>query len=201
MKLLIASNNANKIREIKAILGGCFDEILSLREAGYDIDPEENGVTFEENAVIKAQAVADLTGLPALADDSGLEVDCLHGAPGVYSARYCGYHGDDAANNAKLIEEVSKFPDPRGAQYACALALIFPGKVPIITKGVCRGTIQLEPKGHNGFGYDPYFIPDGFDKTFAELPAEVKNGMSHRAKALELLKQQLSGLSRKENAQ
>ena len=192
MKLLIASNNQNKIREIKAILGGYFDEILSLKEAGLNIDPEENGTTFSENAVIKAQAVVDATGLPALADDSGLEIDCLNGAPGVYSARYCGYHGDDEANNRKMVQEVSRFPAPRGAQYACALALIFPGNKPIITKGICRGTITLEPKGHNGFGYDPYFIPEGMDKTFAELPAEVKNRMSHRAKALELLKEKLA---------
>ena len=191
MKLLIASNNQNKIWEIKTILGGYFDEILSLKEAGLEIAPEENGKTFSENAVIKAQAVVDRTGIPALADDSGLEVDCLNGAPGVYSARYCGYHGDDEANNRKLISEVSCFPAPYGAQYACALALIFPGKTPILTEGICRGTIVLEPKGHNGFGYDPYFIPEGMDKTFAELPAEIKNGMSHRAKALELLKEKL----------
>ena len=128
MKLLIASNNAHKIREIKEILGDLFDEILSLREAGVSADPEETGETFEENARIKAEAILQLTGCAALADDSGLEVDALGGAPGVHSARYCGRHGDDDANNALLLRNLAGVPAPRTARFVSAVALARPGQ-------------------------------------------------------------------------
>lgn len=191
MKLLIASNNAHKIREIKEILGGVFDEILSLREAGVSADPEETGETFEENARIKAECILALTGCAALADDSGLAVDALGGAPGVHSARYCGRHGDDDANNALLIRNLSGVPAPRTARFVSAVALARPGRPTLICTGTCEGTVGFEPHGDNGFGYDPYFTPLGMDKTFAELPAEVKNRMSHRAHALEALRRAL----------
>ena len=191
MKLLIASNNAHKIREIKEILGDLFDEILSLREAGVSADPEETGETFEENARIKAEAILQLTGCAALADDSGLEVDALGGAPGVHSARYCGRHGDDAANNALLLRNLAGVPAPRTARFVSAVALARPGQPTRICRGTCEGTVGFAPRGNNGFGYDPYFTPLGMDKTFAELPAEVKNGMSHRAHALAALRRAL----------
>ena len=191
MKLLIASNNAHKIREIKEILGDLFDEILSLREAGVSADPEETGETFEENARIKAEAILQLTGCAALADDSGLEVDALGGAPGVHSARYCGRHGDDDANNALLLRNLAGVPAPRTARFVSAVALARPGQPTRICRGTCEGTVGFAPRGNNGFGYDPYFPPLGMDKTFAELPAEVKNGMSHRAHALAALRRSL----------
>lgn len=191
MKLMIASNNEHKIREIKAIVGGYFDEVLSQREAGVTLDVEENGSTFEENALLKAQALFDVTGCAALADDSGLMVDALDGEPGVYSARYAGQHGDDAANNSLLIEKLKDVPAPRTAHFVSAIALVRPGKLPMLAKGFCDGQILFEPRGNNGFGYDPYFLPDGMSKTFAELSGEIKNAMSHRAFALQKLKKML----------
>ena len=187
MKLLIASNNAHKITEIKAIVGDFFDEVLSLREAGVEAEVEENGATFADNARIKAEAICQLTGCAALADDSGLMVDALGGEPGVYSARYAGGHGDDAANNAKMMEKMAGVTE-RGAQFVCSIALARPGVPLVVAEGVCRGNIADAPRGENGFGYDPYFVPEGMTRTFAELPAEIKNGISHRARALEQLK-------------
>lgn len=192
MKLLIASNNAHKVREIKALIGEYFDQVLSLQEAGIEADVEETGTTFAENARIKAEAIANLSGCAAIADDSGLMVDALGGAPGVYSARYAGHHGDDAANNALLIRNLSDVPAPRTAQFVSSIALVRPGRPVLITTGVCPGTITFEPHGNNGFGYDPYFVPDGMTQTFAELPAEVKNAISHRARALDALKKTLA---------
>ena len=186
MKLMIASNNEHKIREIKAIVGGYFDEVLSQREAGVTLDVEENGSTFAENALLKAQALFDVTGCAALADDSGLMVDALDGEPGVYSARYAGQHGDDAANNSLLIEKLKDVPAPRTAHFVSAIALVRPGKLPMLAKGFCDGQILFEPRG-----YDPYFLPDGMSKTSAELSGEIKNAMSHRAFALQKLKKML----------
>lgn len=193
MKLLIASNNAHKITEIKAIVGDFFDEVLSLREADVEADVEENGATFADNARIKAEAICRMTGCAALADDSGLMVDALGGEPGVYSARYAGVHGDDAANNAKLMEKMAGVPEnERGAQFVSVIALARPGMPLVVAEGVCRGTLTDAPRGENGFGYDPYFVPEGMTRTFAELPAEIKNGISHRARALDALKKLLT---------
>ena len=193
MKLLIASNNAHKIKEIKAIVGDYFDEVLSLREAGVAVDVEENGTTFAENARIKAEAILSLTGCAALADDSGLMVDALGGEPGVYSARYAGEHGNDQANNAKMIENLKGVPaGKRGAQFVSSIALARPGQPTVTTNGVCRGEITFEARGCNGFGYDPYFVPEGMTLTFAELSGEIKNAISHRARALDALKKVLS---------
>lgn len=193
MKLLIASNNAHKIKEIRAIVGDYFDEVLSLREAGVAVDVEENGTTFAENARIKAEAILSLTGCAALADDSGLMVDALGGEPGVYSARYAGEHGNDQANNARMIENLKGVPaGKRGAQFVSSIALARPGRPTVTTNGVCRGEITFETRGCNGFGYDPYFVPEGMTLTFAELSGEIKNAISHRARALDALKKVLS---------
>ncbi|MDD3243068.1 MAG: XTP/dITP diphosphatase [Eubacteriales bacterium] len=187
-ELIIASNNPGKIREMKAILAPWFGQVLSMREAGVDTEVEETGETFAENARLKAQAVCRLSGKPALADDSGLAVDVLGGEPGVYSARYCGRHGDDEANNQKLVREVTPFaPDTRTAHYACTVCLAYPDGRVLEAYGECAGLIRTLPAGTGGFGYDPYFYLPQYGKTMAELPADVKNGMSHRWRALQAL--------------
>lgn len=184
MKLLIASNNAHKITEIKAIVGDFFDEVLSLREAGVEADVEENGTTFADNARIKAEAICRMTGCAALADDSGLMVDALGGAPGVYSARYGGRH-TDAERIALLLENMKDVPDEqRTAQFACAVTCLMPDGRKIAVQGVCPGVILRAPRGEGGFGYDPVFYLPELGKTFAELAGEEKNRISHRGRAL-----------------
>ena len=182
-KLIVASNNKNKLREFAAIMGGRF-EIVSMRDAGVDADIEENGTTFEENALIKAEYVAKVTGCAAIADDSGLEVDALGGAPGVYSARYCGRHGDDEANNELLLENLKNVPAPRTGRYVAAIALVRDGKEPIVRRGTCDGEILFERRGTGGFGYDPLFVCET-GETFAEVSAETKNAISHRKRGIE----------------
>ena len=182
-KLIVASNNKNKLREFAAIMGGRF-EIVSMRDAGVDADIEENGTTFEENALIKAEYVAKVTGCAAIADDSGLEVDALGGAPGVYSARYCGRHGDDEANNDLLLENLKNVPAPRTGRYVAAIALVRPGKEAIVRRGTCDGEILFERRGAGGFGYDPLFVCET-GETFAEVSAETKNAISHRKRGIE----------------
>ena len=182
-KLIVASNNKNKLREFAAIMGGRF-EIVSMRDAGVDADIEENGTTFEENALIKAEYVAKVTGCAAIADDSGLEVDALGGAPGVYSARYCGRHGDDEANNDLLLENLKNVPAPRTGRYVAAIALVRDGKEPIVRRGTCDGEILFERRGTGGFGYDPLFVCET-GETFAEVSAETKNAISHRKRGIE----------------
>lgn len=183
-RLVIASNNANKVREIKAILGSRFLDIVSMGEAGLDMEVEETGETFEENAILKASAVAEAAGCWALADDSGICVDALGGGPGVYSARYSG-RGDEA-NNKKLLTELQGRTD-RAARYMCVMALANPKGIIITAEGRCEGSIGHEPKGRRGFGYDPLFFVEDYSCTMAELPDEVKNGISHRKHALEAL--------------
>lgn len=191
MKLLIASNNAHKIREIKEILGDLFDEILSLREAGVSADPEETGETFEENARIKAEAILQLTGCAALADDSGLEVDALGGAPGVHSARYTGRHEDsDAARYTLLLHNLGDRTD-RTARFVSCICCTFPNGDVLRARGTCEGSILFAPRGENGFGYDPVFQPDGYTCSMAELRPEEKNAISHRGNALKILKEEL----------
>ena len=182
-KLIVASNNKNKLREFAAIMGGRY-EIVSMREAGIDCDIEENGTTFEENALIKAEFVAKATGCAAIADDSGLEVDALGGAPGVYSARYCGRHGDDEANNDLLLENLKDVPAPRTGRYVAAIALVRPGKDAIVRRGTCDGEILFERRGTGGFGYDPLFVCET-GEIFAEVSAETKNAISHRKRGIE----------------
>ena len=182
-KLIVASNNKNKLKEFGAILGSRY-EIVSMREAGVDTDIEENGTTFEANALIKAEYVAKVTGCAAIADDSGLEVDALGGAPGVYSARYCGRHGDDEANNDLLLENLKNVPSPRTGRYVAAIALVRPGKEAIVRRGTCDGEILFERRGTGGFGYDPLFVCET-GETFAEVSAETKNAISHRKRGIE----------------
>lgn len=191
--LIIASNNAHKIAEIKAILDGLFAPIVSLREAGIDIDVVEDGDTFEANALIKARAIAALCPDSAvLADDSGLEVDALGGQPGVYSARYAGEGHDDAANNKKLLQALADVPDDeRSARFVSAIALLRPGQDELVVRGSCDGVIGHAPRGTNGFGYDPLFVFPDRSQTFAELTEDEKNAISHRGRSLAMLRERV----------
>ncbi|MCI7137506.1 MAG: RdgB/HAM1 family non-canonical purine NTP pyrophosphatase [Candidatus Limivicinus sp.] len=190
MKLIIASNNNHKLIEIKAILGGLFEEIVSMREAGIEHETVEDGSSFMENAVKKAKEIAELSGCCALADDSGICVDALDGAPGIYSARFCGHHGDDEANNRLLLKKLEGRGD-RGAHYACAIALVYPDGRQVCAEGYMYGQIGYEEKGENGFGYDPLFFLPEYGCTAAQLSPEQKNQISHRASALHALLAQL----------
>ncbi len=190
MKLILASNNAHKLLEIKAILGGLFEEILSMREAGIEHETVEDGSTFMENAEKKAREIMELSGCCALADDSGLCVDALGGAPGIYSARFCGRHGDDSANNRLLLEKLQDVED-RGAHYTCAIALARPDGSIVEAEGYLYGEIAREEAGSNGFGYDPLFYLPDYGCTSAQISPEEKNRISHRAQALHLLVQKL----------
>lgn len=184
MKLLVATRNRHKLAEIRAILGSEGLELVSPDEVGRLPLVEENAATFEGNARCKAVTLAVASGLWALADDSGLEVDALQGAPGVRSARYAGAQADDAANNAKLLNALRGTTDRR-ARFRCVLVLAAPDGRTWSVRGVCEGWILKAPRGRQGFGYDPLFVPCGHEATFAELPAEVKNAISHRASALQ----------------
>ena len=193
MKLLLATNNAHKVREIREILGEDFPEMATLKEAGLDIDVVEDGLTFCDNAVKKAEETLRVSGWDAaLADDSGLIVDALNGAPGVYSARYAGEGHDDAANNAKLMRDMTDVPtEQRTCRFASAVALAREGKETICVMGYAEGMLLTEARGSNGFGYDPYFFYPPLGKSFAELNAEEKNSVSHRKHALEALLDEL----------
>ena len=184
--LVIASNNPHKIREISQMLDDTL-HVISMEEAGFTEEIDENGDTFEANAIIKAKAVAMATGLCALGDDSGLTVDALNGEPGVLSARYAGVHGDDDANNDLLIQKLWDVPaEGRTAQFNCAMALVLPNGETFTVSGTCPGVITFTPRGNGGFGYDPYFeYLSG--ETFAEMDGEEKNRISHRAKALQAM--------------
>lgn len=184
--LVLASNNFGKLKELKQMLGERFD-VRSMREMGVETDVEETGETFEENALIKARALMDICHCATLADDSGLCVDQLGGRPGVHSARYCGVHGDDEANNQLLLKELSDKPAPHRAHYGAALALCRPGREPVIVYGRCEGEIINEYRGTGGFGYDPLFLSDDLGVTFAEADPLAKNGVSHRARAIQKL--------------
>lgn len=190
MKLIIASNNAHKLIEIKAILGDVFDEILSLKEAGIDHETIEDGNTFMENAEKKAREIAEISGCCALADDSGLCVDALGGAPGIFSARFSGVHGDDEANNRLLLKKLEGVEDRR-AHYTCAIALYRPDGSKVTSEGYLYGEIGYEEVGENGFGYDPLFVLPELQKTTAQISPEEKNRISHRALALKELLEKL----------
>ena len=184
MKLILASNNKSKLREFRSLVGSMDVEVVGQREAGYELDVEETGATFEENAYIKAKALCDASGCIAFADDSGLMVDALNGEPGVYSARYGPGHdaSDEDRNNyllAKLGDEKN-----RAARFVCCICCVFPDGRRIEARGEMEGSILYAPRGANGFGYDPLFVPNGTDRTNAELSAEEKNAISHRGKAL-----------------
>ena len=190
MKLIIASNNAHKLVEIKAILGDFFDEILSMNEAGISHETIEDGNTFMENAEKKAREIAEISGCCSLADDSGLCVDALDGAPGIYSARFSGVHGDDKANNRLLLKKLEGVKN-RSAHYTCAMALYRPDGSKVTAEGYLHGEIGFEEIGENGFGYDPLFILPELGKTTAQISPEEKNSISHRAAALKELLEKL----------
>ena len=183
-RLIVASSNKGKIKEIRMLADDRFD-VVSMKDAGIDVDVEENGSTFEENALIKAKAIYELCNAPVISDDSGLMVDALGGEPGVYSARYAGSGHDDAANNAKLLENLRGKSD-RSARF-CSAVVYYDGNRTEIAKGYVEGKIADSPRGANGFGYDPLFIADELGKTFGEATDEEKNAISHRARALRAL--------------
>lgn len=201
-RLVLATRNAGKLRELRALLrdrvpGLDVDtQVVDAAAAGAP-DVVESGTTFEENALLKARAVAEATGIPAVADDSGLAVDVLGGAPGIFSARWSGRHGDDRANLDLLLNQLADIPaDRRAAQFVCAAALAVPGGADIVKRGELRGLLLAEPRGGNGFGYDPVLQPEGMDRSCAELAAEEKNAISHRAQAFgELLPELVRVLS------
>lgn len=192
MKLILASNNAKKLRELKAILSDMDVELLSQREAGCDFEVDETGTTFAENAYLKAIAVYEATGEATVADDSGLMVEALNGEPGVYSARYAP-GGHDATDKEKYMYLLSKMEgvEQRAAKFVTNICCILPGGEIIRTEGECRGEILPYPHGEGGFGYDPVFMPDGFETSMAVLGPEVKNRISHRANALREFKKEL----------
>ena len=193
----MATQNKGKIKELKELLSGAGIEIVSLADAGFpDFDIEENGASCEENSLIKARAASDLTGLPAIADDAGLFVDALGGAPGVHSARYAGVHGDDAANRRLLLQNMEGIPDEkRSAHFLCVISFVSPGEKEEIFTGRCDGQIGYSEIGDQGFGYDSIFIPKEDNPkglTFAQISLEEKNKKSHRAKALALFREYLN---------
>lgn len=186
--MILASRNAHKLHEVSAILGR-DDITLSPGDLG---DPIENDVTFAGNALIKARYVSERTGEAVIADDSGLCVDVLGGAPGVFSARWCGHHGDDEGNLQLLLNQIHDIEDEyRKAKFVCAAVYVAPGEQEIIATGSWSGRLIREPRGHGGFGYDPIFIPDGYEVTAAELTDEEKNSISHRGQAFRALVKEL----------
>lgn len=194
-KLIFATGNEGKLKEIRMILGDLGVEILSLKEAGIDADVEENGTTFEENAVIKATEIMKLTGEVVLADDSGLEVDALNKEPGIYSARYMGHDTSYRIKNQSIIDRLEgREGEERSARFVCAIAAAFPDGKVITTRGTMEGQIGYEERGENGFGYDPIFYLPEYQCYSGELPLEEKNKLSHRGKALRLMKEELKKL-------
>ncbi|MCF0150655.1 MAG: RdgB/HAM1 family non-canonical purine NTP pyrophosphatase [Firmicutes bacterium] len=192
MRIIAATQNSHKIEELNAITKDFGMELVSMKEAGLgSLEIEENGTTFEENSFIKAKAITDLTGELAIADDSGLEVDALSGAPGVHSARFAGGHGNDAANRQKVLQLLQNVPDEkRTARFVCVITLVRPDGTKLAARGTVEGRITEEELGDGGFGYDCIFMPDGFDVTFAQMDADQKNRMSHRARALAILREE-----------
>lgn len=192
MELLLATRNQHKTREFRELLGADF-RIIDLTGNLEIAMPEETGTTFAENAILKATGVSKLVARLVIADDSGLEVDALGGAPGIYSARYAGENAKDAANLEKLLRELKDIAN-RSARFRCAIALAQNGRVLSTFEGVVEGTIVDLPRGSAGFGYDPIFQPTGFEQTFAEMPSELKDRLSHRGKAIARLSERLQRL-------
>ena len=194
MKIIIATHNKHKLQEMSRILSPMGYEVVTDLDLGIELtDAEENGETFLDNARIKAESGCKESGLPCIADDSGLCVDALDGAPGVYSARYSGVHGDDEGNNKKLLSELSGVPtEKRTAHFACAICVSFPDGSEVTATGKCEGYIGYEKRGTNGFGYDPLFMVG--DRSLAEMTAEEKDAISHRGNALKELQKILPTL-------
>ena len=191
-RMIFATGNENKMKEIREILGDLPLEILSMKQAGISADIEEDGTSFEENALIKAREVCRLAGEMVLADDSGLEIDYLTGEPGIYSARYMGEDTSYRIKNQNLIDRLEGVPDEqRTARFVCAIAAVFPNGKELVVRGTVEGMIGYEERGENGFGYDPiFYLPDRGVST-AELPPEEKNSLSHRGNALRKMKELL----------
>ncbi|MBI5325964.1 MAG: RdgB/HAM1 family non-canonical purine NTP pyrophosphatase [Ignavibacteriae bacterium] len=199
MKLLIGTNNQHKVREIKEILDkefqGIFEIVTPADVLDSSIDIEETGKTLEENAFLKSSEFYSLTNVPSISDDTGLEIEALNGEPGVNSARYSGVHGNDAENRKKVLNLLNGVPEEkRNARFRTVICYFDEGKAEFI-EGICSGRINEEERGVNGFGYDPIFVPDGFDKTFAEMTSEEKNLLSHRGKAVRNLVEFLKTLN------
>ena len=189
-KIIFASKNEGKVKEVKHILNGINVEIISLNDVGFNEEIPETADTFEGNAKIKAKTIYDKFNLPTIADDSGIIAEQLGNEPGVFSARYAGENATDDENNIKLLERLKSFPEPHNAKFVCAAVYYF-GTDFKVSMGEISGQIIKEPRGTNGFGYDPLFLPDGFEKTSAELSPEIKNKISHRFKAFNQLKEYL----------
>jgi XTP/dITP diphosphohydrolase len=189
-RCVLATRNAHKVPELRDILAaaGTPVELVGLDAYPDAPDVAETGLTFAENALLKAHAIAQYTGVAAIADDSGIAVDALNGMPGVFSARWAGAHGDDAANLALLLGQIADVPDDRrGGAFVCVAALALPGGAEHVVEGRLTGRVIREPRGTNGFGYDPVFVPEGHTRTTAEMPPEEKNAISHRARAFRAL--------------
>jgi XTP/dITP diphosphohydrolase len=191
-RIIFATGNAGKVKEIRMIMADTGMEVVSMKDAGIKVDIEENGTSYEENALIKARAVAAFTKDIVMSDDSGLEVDALGKEPGIHSARYLGEDTPYSIKNADIINRLKDVPgEERTARFVCAIAAVFPDGHEITTRAAIEGRIGYEEKGENGFGYDPIFYVPQFGKTTAELSEEEKNQVSHRGKALELMKEEL----------
>ncbi len=197
MKFVLASNNPKKLIELRAILSGLGIDVISQDEAGVQIEVEETGSTFEENAILKAEAVMGAAGIPAIADDSGLCVDALGGAPGIYSARYGGKGCKSDFERCEFLLRNMRGEENRKAEFISTIACIFPDGRTITARGACRGEILKAPRGSGGFGYDPVFFLPEFGVTMAEMPAELKNKISHRARALHEFRDKLGKIDLK----
>lgn len=194
-KIIIATKNKGKAKDFEALFGPLGYEVLTLHDVANDMDVEETGTTFEENALLKATALANHLQTMVIADDSGLEIDALDGRPGIYSARYAGEEKSDEANIDKVLEELKDIKESeRTARFVCAIAVAFPKGDPFTVRGTCEGVIAQERKGTNGFGYDPIFFVPAENKMMAELSAEEKGAISHRGNALQLLATNLDDL-------
>ena len=190
MKLILASDNTHKLLEFRKLFEGTDVELITKREAGFTDEVDETGATFAENAFIKAEAVMRATGCAAIADDSGLCVDALNGAPGVLSARYTGDHSDSDEDRYRLVLKNLEGRTDRTARFVSELCCVFPDGDVLRARGVCEGEILTAPRGENGFGYDPIFLPEGYDRSMAELTMAEKNAISHRGRALERFKKE-----------
>lgn len=191
-KLIVATKNNGKLKEIREILGGLPYDVVSMEDAGITDDIEETGSTFEENALIKAKEIHHKTGQMVMADDSGLEVDYLNGAPGIYSSRFAGEGATDGDKNNKLLELLKDVPVPnRTARFVCVIAVVFPDGTHFTVRGTCEGYIGHKPEGNNGFGYDPLFYIPRFNMTTAQMTSEKKHEISHRGKALRMMVEEL----------
>ena len=191
MELILASNNAGKLREMRQLLSEMGVKVLSQRETGCDFEVEETGSSFEENAFLKASAVTRATGRAAVADDSGLMVDALGGAPGIYSARFSGSHDDSDETRCRYLLQKLEGVSGRRAKFVCCVCCTFPNGDVLRARGECPGEILKEPRGDGGFGYDPIFQPSGYDKSMAELGTDVKNQIAHRGRAVRKFREEL----------